>query len=60
MALPVQCHVGFIAEIELPIFLDERAYVLEAPLDTEHGKILYRSDFNPYVLAGKCTHSWVI
>lgn len=57
MVLLVQCHVGFAAEIELPIIVDDRAYVPKPPLDTEHTKIWYHSSFTPTYLLVKCTRS---
>ena len=53
MAFPVQCHAGFAVEIEIHIIVDERAYVPEPPLDTEHKGICYHFAFIPYVLVGK-------
>lgn len=58
MAFLVQCHEGFATEIELPTIADDRAYVPETHLDTEHRKIWYRSTFILYVLAGK-VHAFI-
>lgn len=59
MALLEQCHAGFTTDIELPIFVNERAYVLEPSLEAERRKFWHRSAFIPYVLVGK-VHAFMI
>ncbi|KAI5402927.1 hypothetical protein KIW84_050501 [Lathyrus oleraceus] len=51
--LPEQHHASSADDIELPIFVNDRAYVPEPPLETKCRKVWYRSAFIPYMLAGK-------
>lgn len=59
MALLEQHHAGFTPEIEFPIFVNDRAYVSEPPMEAERRKIWHHFAFIPYVLAGKMRVLWV-